>query len=711
MTTSPMDGPRWDRLQEVFLGATGLEGRDLDDYLREQCPADEAMAAEVRSLLDADPGGTAMDMAAETWLSGALGLASDHDLCGRRIGPYRVVRKLGEGGMASVFLAERDDDQFQRQVALKIMKRGLGQAGDLVRRFLGERQILARLTHPNIAHLYDGGVLPDGSPYFIMEFVDGQRLDAACDEAGFSVEQRLQIILDVCDAVEHAHRNLIVHRDLKPSNILVTADGQPRLLDFGIARIMAESDEEQPDLTRPHNLRLTPAYSSPEQISLQPVTTATDVYSLGAVMYELLTGRRLFDLEGRSPGEIENIIREQEPVRPSEAAGDAARARRLRGDLDVIILKALAKDPARRYGTVQALAADIRRHLEGQSVEARPDTLGYRLGVFVRRNRPLVAATLVVFVAVLAGLGGTMWQAREARQQQQVATEQRDRARQEARKSQAVTDFLVSMFQAADPYLAGGDTLNVFDLLEEGRRTVDEELADDPTARAALLRTMGDAYSNLGQYDVADSLLQRSYDLTLSLPGHDPLEEAEILTSRGLLSGLEGRQDESRRHHRRALALRRVAAGAVSQEVAASLTSLGVGYLYGGQPDTALAYLQEAAAIRDQLGESLPLNRAGGLSNLASAYQATGDLAAADSLFALTEGLLREHAPPRHPSLAALLNNWGILEYYRENYDSAAAHLEEAALIYRHVVGAEHPHTLNAEGNLQAVRKKQEETR
>lgn len=704
-----MDSGRWERVQEIFLAAADLEGEKREAYLRRQCGQDAQLAEEVRSLLEAGARGDAVDGIAENWLADALDVAGPQDLSGERIGPYRVLEKLGEGGMAVVYLAERDDDQFQRRVALKIMKRGHGDGADLVRRFLAERQIMARLTHPNIAHLYDGGVLLDGAPYFVMEYVDGQRLDQACDAAGYGLDARLGIFLDVCDAVEHAHRNLIIHRDLKPSNILVTSEGQLRLLDFGIARIVAESDEDQTDYTRPHNLRLTPEYSSPEQISMRTVTTATDVYSLGAVLYELLTGTRHFDLSDATPGGMEKIVCETEPRRPSEAAADAARARKLRGDLDVIILKALAREPERRYRTVAALADDIQRHRQGLPVEAQPDAFSYRLGKFVRRNRALVAATAVVLVAILAGLGGTMWQAREARKQQLLATEQRDLALRQAERAQVVTDYLVSMFEASDPFLAGGDTLNVFDLLDEGRRTVDEEMADDPAARAALLLAMGNAYMNLGEFSLADSLLEQSHNLALGLPSRDPLEEADILTARGLLAGNVGEQEKSRDFYRQALALRRQAeVDPLGNTMAASLTNLGVNYLYSGEPDSALVFLQEAAAIRDQIEDVNALNRAGGLSNLASAYQATGDLATADSLFAVTEGIFRLEVGAQHPSLASLLNNWGILEYYREDYASAAGHLEEARVIYSAVLGADHPHTQNAAANLQAVRAKLE---
>ena len=703
-----MDSQRWDRVQDIFLAASQLDGHHRENLIQSKCGDDKDLADEVRSLLQASASGDNIDAIAESWLGKALSSVENTSLIGQRVGPYKVIRELGVGGMAVVYLAERDDDQFQHQVALKVMKRDHGDGADLLRRFLSERQIMARLAHPNIAHLYDGGVLPDGSPYFVMEYVEGVRLDQACDAGEMTIEERIQVFLKVCEAVQHAHGNLVVHRDLKPSNILVTKEGRPRLLDFGIAKIIAERMEDQTDYTRPQNLRLTPEYSSPEQIRQQTVTTASDVYSLGSVLYELLTGRQVFDLKEATAGSMERIICEQEPVAPSEVVTDSHRVRRLRGDLDVIILKTLQKEPSRRYLTVSALADDLQRHMDGLPVEAQPDSNTYRLGKFVRRHRVGVAAAALLLMVILAGMGGTLWQASEARYQGKLAEEQRDRALQAATRAETVTDFMTSMFEGADPYITGGDTLNVFDLLEDGRLRVDEELADNPAAQAALLMVMGHAYINLGQYSLSDSLLIRSQKLTASLPNPDPLDEAEILNSRAMLAGYEGDNEQARSLHRQALALRRQSLGNISRPVAASLTSLGVNYMYQGFPDSAVIYLNEAEAIRSQLPETPPLERAGGLSNLASAYQGQGDFAGADSLFAVTAEIIRENAPPGHPNLATLLNNWGILNYHMENYEAARDHLQESKDIYESTLGADHPHTVNAAGNLNAVLKKLE---
>jgi serine/threonine-protein kinase len=703
-----MDAGRWNLVQEIFLAALPLEGPEREACLARECAGDEELAAEVRSLLASAPRGDDIDAKAGTWLGGAWDEATDADLIGQRVGPYRILRQLGAGGMAVVYLAERDDDQFSRQVALKVMRPDNSDGADLLRRFLVERQILARLNHPNIAHLFDGGVLPGGRPYFVMEFVDGLSLTEACRQADHTVRQRLELFLEVCEAVEYAHRNLVVHRDLKPSNILVTAEGRPRLLDFGIARVVAEREADQIDATRRQHLRLTPEYSSPEQIRMQAVSTATDVYSLGAVLYELLTGARVFDLAEATPGEMERIICEQDPPRASDAASTAEAARQLRGDLDVILAKALQKDPARRYASVTELADDVRRHLQGQPVLARPDALSYRWGKFVGRHRLGVVAGVLLLLAILVGVGGTLWQATAAREQGRLAALERDRALAAATRAETVTRFMVRLFERADPNITAGDTLNVFDLLDDGRRRMAEELAEDPAAQAALLIAMGDAYTNLGDFAVADTLLQRAQELTLALPDHDPLAEAQILTSRALLAGNVSEHELARTLHLKALALRQQHLGRISRPVAASMTSLGTAFLYQGQPDSALWYLREAEAVRSELPATPPLERAGGLSNLASAYQAAGDFDTADSLFAVTATMIRENAPPGHPSLAALLNNWGILDYYREDYPAARDHLAEARDIYVATLGADHPNALNAAGSLEVVLKKLE---
>ena len=386
-----------------------------------------------------------------------------------RIGPYRVIREIGRGGMGTVLLAVRSDDAFQKRVAIKILKRGMDTEA-IVRRFRTERQILASLEHPYIAGLLDGGTTPDGLPYFAMEYVEGQPIDEYCHARQLDTSARLQLFRKICAAVQHAHQNLIIHRDIKPTNVLVTADGTPKLLDFGIAKLLNPELAGQtlaPTLL-PGPQLLTPEYASPEQVRGLPVTTAADVYSLGVLLYELLTGRRPYRIPSHNLADIARVVCDSEPVRPSTAVtgieddsapadaitqvagtgaastgtfervrtADSARLRkRLAGDLDTIILKALSKEPSRRYASVDQFSEDIRRHLTGLPVIARHDTLRYRASKFVRRNRTAVAAGLLVVLALVLGIASTAWQAREAARERARAEQRFDDVRQLANAS------------------------------------------------------------------------------------------------------------------------------------------------------------------------------------------------------------------------------------------------------------------------------------
>src|SRR6185503_18396474 len=319
---------------------------------------------------------------------------------GETIGPYRLGTELGRGGMGTVFLAERADGQFDQRVALKLVKRGMDSA-EILDRFRAERQILARLQHANVARLLDGGVTPDGQPYFAMEHVEGEPLTTYCQRVSLSTALRLRLFLQVCEAVEYAHRNLVVHRDLKPSNILVTPDGQVKLLDFGIAKVL-DPGSTDPAVTRREERVLTPRYAAPEQLLGQPVTTVTDVYSLGVVLYEMLAGRHPYDAGGSAPAANEAGV----PVAVPGTLGAA--------ELASVARMAMRPEPDRRYPSVRALADDVRRHLEGRPVSAKPDRFAYRAAKFVRRHRVAVASALVVALSLMAGVAGTLWQARKA---------------------------------------------------------------------------------------------------------------------------------------------------------------------------------------------------------------------------------------------------------------------------------------------------------
>lgn len=480
--------------------------------LRHACADDPGLAAEVGRLLESHARGEGMmDRPAldgeRDWMEPA-----ESPLVGRRFGAYRIEREIGRGGMGAVYLAERADGAYAQRAAIKLVKRGMDT--DLVLgRFHAERQILASLEHPNIARLLDGGTMPDGGPYFVMEYIAGLPLDAYAVTHRLSIDERLELFLQICAAVSYAHQHLVVHRDLKPINILVTAEGAPKLLDFGIAKVLSPEHEEATSPATGFRL-LTPKYASPEQIEGRPATTASDVYSLGVVLYELLTGRSPYRLRAHTPFEVAAAVRTTEPERPSSAAtaGDAGRAdrriegaddwvmvtrsasvkrlrRRLRGDLDTILLTALRKDPARRYPSVEQLAADLRRHLAGRPVRAQPDSFGYRAGKFLRRNRLAVAAGGLLVAALIGGIVSTAWQARQA----QAAQARAERRFEDVRR---LAHAVIFDYHDAIKDLPGSIAVRER-LVRDGLGSLDT-LAREGPGDVALQRELARAYQRIG---------------------------------------------------------------------------------------------------------------------------------------------------------------------------------------------------------------------
>jgi tetratricopeptide (TPR) repeat protein/tRNA A-37 threonylcarbamoyl transferase component Bud32 len=469
-----MMSDRFQRCEELFHAALALEAAAREAFLEEACATDRGLRAEVERLLSA------------------------HARAGDFIGspavapPYSIVRELGRGGMGAVYLAERADGQYQHRVALKLIKRGMD-TEQVLTRFRSERQILASLDHPNIARLLDGGSTDQGLPFFAMEYIDGEPIDTYAGRAGLSVEDRLRLFLQVCGAVAYAHQNLVIHRDIKPLNILVTSEGTPKLLDFGIAKVLHPGGEETSTVT---SMRLlTPEYASPEQVEGRHATTVSDVYALGVVLYELLTGRSPYRLRSRTPQEVVEAVRTTDPERPSQAGDDEKVRRRLRGDLDTILLTALRKEPARRYQSVEQLGADVRRHLEGMPVLARPDTFGYRAGKFVRRHRVPVAAGSLVVLALVAGTVATAYQAHQAR----VAQARAERRFADVRKLAHTVLFdyhdAIKDLRGARPVRERlvHDALGYLDGLAR-------EAEDDPT----LQRELAAAYRRVGDLQVSD---------------------------------------------------------------------------------------------------------------------------------------------------------------------------------------------------------------
>jgi serine/threonine-protein kinase len=562
----PIGRERWQRVSAVLDAALELPGAARAAYLDEACAGDGDLRRQVEELLAADAeagsflAAGALERAAVLVADIAEELATAPASGERLVGAYRLLHELGEGGMGVVYLAERIDGQFEHQVAVKLLKQGLGGA-DAGRRFLQERQILARLQHPGIGRLLDGGVTESGTPFFVMERVEGRPVSLYCNKERLGIDARLRVFLEICDAVQYAHRSLVVHRDLKPANILVDATGRVKLLDFGIAKLLAEGAGSTS--TRTVQRAMTPEYAAPEQLRGDPVTTSTDVYALGVVLHELLTGQRPYRLERATATEMERAILEQEPTRPSQrAAGTAGLpgvghrelGRRLRGDLDRIVLKALQKEPERRYTSAEALATDIRRHLEGLPVSARGDALTYRARKFLRRHRVAAAAAAVVVLSLVGGLV--------------AATSQARRAAREARKAEAVKDFLKSLFAASDPSEAKGEERTARQLLDDGARRIETELTDQPEVQSEVARLIASVYHELGEFDRATPLLRADLERRRKLEGPRSLAAAQSLEQLADASYEQSRFDAAGALYEEALAIQRERGGRRTPEVA-----------------------------------------------------------------------------------------------------------------------------------------------
>jgi len=555
--------PNWPEVKRLFSAALELELQDRVSFLNKACAADEGLRAEVLTLLAAHEAAT--DFIDSPALID-IGMISREEVpdqsvfIGRRIGPYEIVRELGHGGMGTVFLAVRADDQYRKQVAIKLVNRGMDT--DLIlRRFMMERQILANLEHPNIARLLEGGSTEDGLPYFVMEYIEGQPITQYCDAKLFTTSERLELFRQVCSALQYAHQNLVVHRDIKPSNVLVTAEGVPKLLDFGIAKLLSPGwDAETGEATASMVQLMTPEYASPEQLRGLAITTASDVYSLGLVLYELLSGHHPYRLASRQAQEVAKVVLQSEPERPSvvvsrkqaddrnnptrnreQRTTDNARRtskinpqsairnpKSLRGDLDNIVLKALRKEPERRYASVQEFSEDIRRHLEGLPVMASPDTFGYRAGKFVQRNKVGVLAAVAVIITLLTATTITAWQAH-------VARLERDKAERRFGEVRKLANAVLFKYHDGIEKLPGSTPVRQM-LVEDALQYLDalaKESANDPSLQkelAAAYEKVGDVQgspfrSNLGNYKGALASHQKALTIREKLGAVAPSDE------------------------------------------------------------------------------------------------------------------------------------------------------------------------------------------
>jgi non-specific serine/threonine protein kinase/serine/threonine-protein kinase len=486
---------RLQAIESIFHAVLEVEPQQRDAFLRERCADDDALRREVEDLLAAHETAGGFIETPIAMLDERLFEDEDADrLIGRTIGHWEILRRIGSGGMGAVYLARRADRQYEQQVAIKLIKRGMD-TESMLRRFRNERQILAGFDHPNIARLLDGDTTEDGLPYFVMEYVEGVPIDEYCDREALGVTERLRLFRQVCSAVSSAHRHAVIHRDLKPSNILVGADGAPKLLDFGIARLLQAGDGAESAATMLEQRVMTPDYASPEHLRGEPVTTASDVYSLGVVLYRLLTGQLPYRLKSQSAEDMARAVGQTEPQRPS-AVGEATSRRRLRGDLDNIVLMALRKEPERRYSSVEQLSEDIRRHLEARPVLARRDTLSYRAGKFVRRNTAASVAAALVVLILVGGIVMTTWQAKLAREHETVAIAEKARAERRFNEVRQLARSVLFDYHDAIENLSGATAIRER-LVRDGLAYLDS-LAGEAGGDPELQRELAAAYDRVG---------------------------------------------------------------------------------------------------------------------------------------------------------------------------------------------------------------------
>ena len=713
---------RWARIEEVLERAVDLHAPERARYLDLACGDDASLRSEVASLLAEHDGGTGALDRPPAWLP--HGEAGSVDAQPDTIGPYRILRVIGRGGMGQVYLGERDAIDFKQVVAIKVIRRGLD-TDDLIARFRNERRILARLDHPNIARLIDVGATEQGRPYLVMEHVDGVPIAEYCDRNRLTIAERLRLFRSVCAAVHHAHRSLIVHRDLKPNNILVTNDGAPKLLDFGIAKILGSDDAEYAHAASPRTRTdvrvLTPAFCAPEQIRGDPVTTACDVYAMGLLLYQLLAGRHPYDVL-RSSGveragrtELERLVLEVDPLPPSASlasvaataadtaepgsahherthAWAAARGvttpqlrRQLAGDLDTIVLAALRKDPQERYASVLSLSDDIERFLTGLPLQARPATLPYRIRKFVARNRLVTGAALTLFLVLATSTAIMIRQSRRITAESARVVRERDKALE-------VRSFLLETFSAAGPDQPTGDTVTARQLLDRRTATLNESYVDDDAMRAEMMSVLAEGYEKLGLLADAEPLARQALAVRREMFGPGHAELVAPLNVLGWLLRMRGEAREAEPLLREAVDVgRRVFPAAGDPRLARALNDLGVIREANGDRDEAVRLYRESLDMRRRLLGDQHLGVAITTYNLAAVLYHREDFAGADSIARAALDRFRRSVGPDHQRTTIAQSLLAAIRSAHDDHEGSAREHAEILERRRRLFGPGHP--------------------
>jgi serine/threonine protein kinase/tetratricopeptide (TPR) repeat protein len=684
-----MDSTRWQKVQSLFHEAADLSASEQRVFLQTHCGDDAGLVSEVLVLLEEDArGGSLLDGDVAEVASQIFDNSSPGSLPFKEFGPYRIKQALGEGGMGVVYLAQRED--LGNEVAIKIL-RDAWVSPARRERFNAEQRTLAQLNHPSIARLYDADTSPDGTPFFVMEYVEGVPLTEFCKTQKCSIPERLRLFRAVCEAVLYAHQHAVIHRDLKPSNILVKTDGSIRLLDFGIAKHL-ENLGELVDQTITGLRLMTPAYAAPEQIRGEQVGIQSDVYSLGVVLYELLATRLPFDLSKCTPAQAEKVLTEQEAEKPSAVAKNAAAPAGTNGgavtasrtawaDLDVLCLTAMHKDPQRRYQSVEALIRDVNHYLDGEPLEARADTWHYTLHKFVRRHWQLVSAAALVF-ALVVGLV-IFYTVR--------LTRARNAALMQAARTQRIQRFMLNLFQGGDPAAGPADDLRVVTLLDRGVQEA-RSLDAEPAVQAELYETLGGIYQKLGKLEPADSLMESALAKREALYGPDSTETAKGLLALGSLRDAEARYGDAERLIRQALDRDRRHLPANDPAVAKAMLALGGVLDNRGAYDQSIAILEQTVQLYSAPG-SEPVDLADSLYELANAHFYAGHYEKSEQINERALAMYKQIYGERHPRVAEILINLGAIQLDTGHYAAAEQYDRQALDIVQAWYGKDNPET------------------
>jgi len=729
-----------DILKTIFEKALELNRSERENYFRSLSEDEKRYISEVKSLIISFE--SAEDFLETTTNKNQIFFfdrEQTHPLLGKHLGQYLIEKVIGSGGMGIVFAGKRDDKEFNQKVAIKILKQGLT-SKYLVYRFETERQILAKLQHPNIAKLFDGGKTEDGLPYVVMEYIEGVPITEYCKNKQLDIESRLLLFISVCDAVQYAHQNLIVHRDIKPGNILVNKQKRPKLLDFGVAKLLDETImQKNIDLTKTKMWHLTPEYASPEQINGGAITTSSDIYSLGVLLYQLLTGFQPYLIKNISPVAISKIVTEDRIIKPSEIYksnkspnelnnGDEINKKlsnTLKGDLDNIILKAMHKDPNQRYKSVQEFRDDINRYLTGLPVTARKDTITYRVSKFVNRYRVGVALFVLFNLIVLFSISAIIYQGR-------IAAKERDKANIENKKFLKVNSFLQEMLSSVDPTEIGRD-VKVYDILEKAAKDVDTELKDQPEIKAAIKSTLGNTYVNLGEYKKGKPLLDSAYKMNRYLYGDHSKETAEsihdlalyydwigeyknadslykksihifrkvlkkptkkfadALNNYALVKMKMNKYKEAEKLYLEAINMSIATRGTKNRNTAVMINNLAVNYMDIGKLDKAEKYYKKSSTILiNLLGKNRP-EIASSYNNLAYIYIVKKKYKLAEEYLEKSYRLKLTLMGKNHPDVGLALNNLGVVNFRMKNYNKAEKYFKDAITQYKKSYPADHP--------------------